>query len=117
MDITPLVEFYDRITNSVHRDEIDELETEVRIAVLNKDITDEKDIMILNLALNLKSLHFLLKETLLEIRDYTESQVGWDMGGVDPEEAQLKEFHDREIDELTEGNVISINHIIKKKDD
>ena len=94
--------------------EIHSLELEVQAAILSKVLTDEKDMMILNMALQIKSNYFLMKELIISGGGTTMIVVS-SMDDFDPEEMQLEEFKEREFEEVKNGNIISMKDFTKKR--
>ena len=111
----PVLELYHRIMCAKDESEMYDLQLEVQASVMSKVFTDEKDMMILNLALQVKSNYFLMKELLMSGGIGSTMIVVGNMDDFDPEEEQLKEFKEREFDDFKEGNVVLMKDFTKKK--
>lgn len=115
MDFEALLVFYNKIMYCENEKDLDEIETEVKEAILNKEIIDNKDIVILNLAIQVKNNYFLTNA----LSELTGNTIIMIMGSgseiFDPEEMHLNEFKKQEFEEFKDGNVISINSFNKKK--
>ena len=111
MELSQTVEFYNLIMCAETEGEVVDLTIKVQTAVLDGEIVDEKDIMILNMALQIKTNFFLMREIML-------------MGGAtiimgsledfDPEEMQLEEFQQEELEDFKDGNVVMMKDFKKK---
>ena len=112
MKITPTLEYYNRIMSASDEDDIVELNMEIQTAVLTEILTDDRDIMMLNMALQIKSNYFLMKDMLLGGNTTIIVTGGEDF---DPEELQLEEFKDQELEDFKDGNVVSLKDFAKKK--
>lgn len=121
MDIDVTLEFYDRIMNSSNKATIGDLEIELKKAILGKEITDTKDIMLLNLALKTKQNEYKIEElfevpaqSMIVMDDI--DQVNEIMNALfgeqvhDHEQAQLDEMLQEELDDFKDGNVVSIGN-------
>ena len=67
MDMTPLLEYYNRIICTKDEAEIHELNIEIQSAIMANIITDSSEIMLLNMALQIKSNFFLMKELMMSL--------------------------------------------------
>ncbi len=119
MDNSLMIGFYNKIMKAKDQDEIDDIEMELELAILSKQITDSKDMMILNLALQVRGNFFTRKEIATNGGGTTIMMVGdadmfGDFGDFDPEEAQLEEFKQQEFEEVKDGNVVSMKDFTKK---
>jgi len=110
----PVLEFYDRIINAETPEDIYELSMEVKSASLSKILTDDRDIMLLNMALQIKSNFFLMKELANEDRGTTVVIMG-NPEDYDPEQVQLDEFKDQEYEDFKGGNIVSMKDFTKKE--
>lgn len=116
MKITPVLELYNKIMYAMTESEISDLEMEIQYAVLNESINDDKDIMILNMALQIKSNYFIMKSMLFEGMGGT-TVIFSDGNGedFDPEQIQLDMFQQEEYEELQEKGVLFIKDFDKKE--
>ena len=112
MKITPAVELYNRIMDAENEAILYTLNLEIQCAVIRKLITNEIEIMMLNLAYQLKVQNFLVKEFMLSGGGFTVIMADKDF---DPEQMQLEEFHENELDDIKDGNVFHIKDFLKKK--
>ena len=80
--ITPTLEYYNRIMSASDEEEIVGLNLEIQSAVLTEILTDDRDIMLLNMALQIKSNYFLTKDMLF---GGTTMIVMGDVSDFDPE--------------------------------
>lgn len=86
---------------------------EMKTAVANKQITDQKDMILLNLALQVKTNYFLI--TNLISAGFGESLMVMMGGDYDPEEEHLKQLYEEELDDVKDGNVVRMD-IFKGKE-
>lgn len=117
MKVTPTLELYNKIMHSMTQGEISDLEMEVQCAVINDIITDDKDIMILNMAMQIKSNYFLMKDLLFDGMGKSSTIIIMDGNEeeFDPEQIQLDLFKQEEFDELQEKGVLFIKDFDKKE--
>ena len=110
--ISTTLEFYDKIMHVNDEKQIINLTFEIKKAVINKKITNEIEIMMLNLALQIKTNNFSI-ESLEEIVSAPQTTIiitGED-NYYDPEEHQLNSFREEEIEYFKKGNVFPIKEI------
>ena len=113
MKISLVTAFYGKIMCSENEGVLAGLNVEIQEMILGGELKEEKDMMILNLALQVKSNFFLMKELMM----YGGGTTTIIMGGVedfDPEEMQLEEFQQEEIDDFKDGNVVLMADFKKK---
>lgn len=106
--------FYNQIINASDKDDLNDIDVEVKTSVLNGTLTDDRDIMILNLAIRLRHTEFTIEDIEAEGRTTIIVMGGAD--DVDIEELQLNQLMKDELDELEEGNVVSMKNFKKKED-
>ena len=105
------VEFYDKIMNAETEGVVVDLNIQIQIAVLDQEIVDEKDIMILNMALQIKSNFFLMREMMLTS---SHTIIMTSLEDFDPEDIHIEEFQQEEFDEFKDGNVVMMTDFKKK---
>lgn len=103
MDIHPVLTFFNKVNEAQDIPELEQIAREVQSAVLSKILTDNKDIMILNLAIRMQTNSFLIIEEQSK-EPNTKIVVIGNIDDFDPEEMQLKEMMDEERADL-QGNV------------
>lgn len=114
MKVRPVLEYYSQIMSTETSTSLHQAELDVQSAVLGKILTDDIEIMMLNLAIKFKRNSFLIDE-LLETAGGTTVVVIGNPDDFDPEQMQLDEFHEEEYEDFKDGNVVSIRDF-KKED-
>jgi hypothetical protein len=109
MEITNTVEFYNKIINAESDSVLGDLLIQIQDSVLRKEITDEKDMMILNLAIQVKRSEFVINELI--VSSVMDAIIEEDF---DLEQAQLEQFQKEEYDEVEKGNVFTMKDFNKK---
>ena len=117
MKISLALKLYNKIMCSMTESDISDLDIEIQTAIVNKTITDEKDIMILNMAMQIKSNYFLMKDLLFDGMGRSTTIIISDGNGAefDPEQMQLDAFQQEEFDEFQEKGVLFIKDFDKKE--
>lgn len=114
MDITEIL--YNKIMNVEDEADVDEVNAEIQASIMTGEITDSRDMMILNMALQMKSDHFVIKELLMFGANISASVIMDDsFEDYDPEAMQLEEMHNEEYEDFKNGNVLSIKDFTKKE--
>lgn len=111
MILSLAVEFYNKIMDAEAEGEVVDLNIQIQTAVLCGEIVDEKEIMILNMALQIKSNFFLMREMMLT---NSHTIIMASIEDFDPEEMQLEEFQQEEFDDFKDGNVVMMTDFKKK---
>ena len=111
MEISLSLEFYNRIMEAEDECEIISLNIELQAVIMTEQITDSRDIMILNMALQIKSNFFLIKEMTLFGANTT--IIMGNMEDYDPEAMQLEEYQQEEFDDFKDGNVVMMKDFKK----
>ena len=138
MKFHPMLEFYDQVMHTKTRIGLEDIELEIKKAVLGRILEDDRDIMTLNLAIQLRYTQFdlqdiknqspaptvivagspedILSEILNDLFEDDELPpvIPEPFDDFDPEQAQLDKFHDDELDEIKNGNVIPMKGFGKK---
>ena len=114
MKVTPVLEFYNSIMEAKTEEDIQMLNLEIKAAIISNILTDDRDIMTLNMALQIKSNYFLMKELMLTGGGTTIMVVG-NPDDFDPEQMQLDEFAEQEYEDFKDGNIVSMKDFTKKK--
>jgi hypothetical protein len=113
LDITEIL--YNKIMCAEDESDISALNLEIQTSILTGKITESRDMMILNMAIQLKSDHFTMKELLMFGADISASVIMEDcFEDFDPEAMQLEEMHNEEFEDFKNGNVISMKDFTKK---
>lgn len=135
MTITPMLEFYDKVMHISTEAGLTEVETKIKEAVLNRTLTDDRDIMTLNLAIQLRYQHFILADLIEQVSNQKattiifgdpESLFGEHYDELlepelppmipdDVEQDQLDSFQDEELDQIRNGNVLPMKGFGKKE--
>ena len=87
------------------------LNIEIQAHITAARISDDMEIMLLNMALQVKSNYFLMREMAL---NSTMTVIMGDVSEFDPEEMQLEEFRDDEFEDFKDGNVVLLADFKKK---
>ena len=106
-ELTLALVLYNKIMFAENEDQLVDLTGEVQRSILKRKL-DDIESMMLNLALQVKANYFLIKtQELLSQEGMTVIFAGAsDM--FDPEEEQLKEMLEEELDEVKSGKILSI---------
>lgn len=131
MEITPTLEFYDRIAHAGSIEEAEEIRLELKRVIINNEIESQTEIMLLSLAIDIKVNSYRLEEleeeltnpmngaTIIvggnEMLDQLMDQL--EGTGVDREAEQLEEFYQEEVEDFENGNVVSMREFKGRKDD
>lgn len=115
MKPTPLLIFYNKIMCAKDESDIEDLTMELQAAVITNTITDDSEIMLLNMALQIRSNYFIMKEVILGGGNTTVMIMG-DVDDFDPEQMQLDDLYDKELDDFKDGNVLTMKDFGKKKE-
>lgn len=123
MKVHPMLELYGKIIIAENEGVLKDLEIELQNMVLSKLLTDDRDIMTLNLALKMKEYEFKIYElekkelgtTVIVVGNPDEfmSEFGSDF---DAEQEQLDSFQQEELEDFKDGNVVSFKNFLKKDD-
>lgn len=106
----PVTELYNKIMLAASECDIYDLTKEVQFFIESKILTEERDILLLNLALQVKSNYVLMKEVMMG----TSIIVVGNSEDFDPEQMQLDEFHEQEFEDFKDGNVILMENFNKE---
>lgn len=105
------VDLFDQISKVANLNELHLIALEVQSSILEKKITEEKDIIILTLSIQVQTLSFKLQESQTE-QDPTIYYIIMDNDG-DHETSQIQEFYEKELEEFRNGTVISMERLVK----
>lgn len=114
-EITPYLVYYSQIMDTETRDQVMDLEAAVSSAVLTREITDEREISILKLALMVRSQQLLLDEIMEHGLGGTTIMIVGDPDMYDPEQMQLDQLREHEAEDFKDGNVVPFSDFKKKK--
>ena len=111
MEISDTVKYYNRIMCAETEGELMSLTLEIQCAILHKKLDNEQDMIILNLALQLKKQQFIISELMLT----SSMAVIFSQDDFDPEAAQLEQFQKDEFEDFKDGKVLTMKDFIKRK--
>lgn len=104
-EITPTLEFYDKIMNSTDLGQISKIISDMRNCILANIISGDMEIMMLGIAVQMKVNQFRIDETLALPPNQTIIITGGE-DNYDPEEMQLEQFKESEFQDFVDGNVL-----------
>ena len=125
LEITPTMVFYEKIVNSSDKQTLDDINADIQTAILNDTITCNTEIMLLNVAIQSRVNFFTIEElssrpqivsmTMGEAPNAFDEFFSNLLGDCDPEEMQLKQFWDEEVEDFKDGNVVPLSDYKGKK--
>lgn len=113
MELTDATEYYHRIMSSESEEELVTISLEVQSSIIQKTITDEMEMMMLSMAIQLRKNMFIMAEMMMT--NTLTTMMSQD--DFDPEQAQLEQFHQEEFEDFKDGNVLPMKDFTKKKKD
>jgi len=117
MEESPLMTFYNQVMFAEDEDVLTEINAEIQSAVGTGELSDNKDIMILDLAVQNRTNYFMIMKTAEIARGETTIMFMGNPEDFDPEQLQLDELQEKELEDFKDGNVVSMKDFGKKKDD
>ena len=113
MEMTVTVDYYHNIINSNSKEELEELNDRIQSDILGGKITDSMEMMILNLAIQTRT-NFLFSQELSITGGNTTIMIV-DKDSFDPEQMQLDELKEEELEDVKNGNVVTMKDFKRKK--
>ena len=112
MEVSEAVSYYNKVMCAENEGELVGLTIEIQCAVINKVINDEMEMMMLNLAIQVKKQTFLMTEMLMS----NNLAAMFANEDFDPEAAQLEQFHEEEFEEFKNNEgVLTMSDFTKRE--
>ena len=111
MEISNTVKYYNKIMESKTERELVELTVEIHCSVIKGEISNEIEMMLLNIAIQLQQSSFVIAE----LRMSTAMAALLAQPDFDPEKKQLEQFQAEELEDFKEGEVLTMKDFTKDK--